>query len=527
MEGHLILVVDDHDSARYAKARVLRRAGYEVIEAASGEETLRLAAEREPRLIVLDIQLPDIDGWTVCTRLKQDPETASILVLQVSATFASEQDTVRSLEGGADACLTEPLEGPVLVATVRALLRARRAEDALRDALEREQSARNAAESANRAKDEFLALLSHELRTPLGTILTWVTLLRDNQPEEDLVRRGLEAIDRNTRVQVKLIEELLDVSRIVTGKTSLDLDLVDLAATLEEALESVRAEAMAKSITLRVDSLKDEYFVLGDATRMQQVMWNLLSNAVKFTPRDGWVETRFDRVGSEIRIQVTDSGKGITPDVLPHIFERFLQADSSTTRGEGGLGLGLAIVRHMVELHGGQVEASSPGPNQGSTFTVRLPVPALRDVPPSRRLVSRQHPPVPDLPAQTPLQGSTVLVLDDERDAREAVAAVLESAGARVRLAGTVEEALETIDRDGDPDVIVSDIAMPVQDGFAFIRQVRQRGASAAPALALTAHAGQHESSRILEAGFHSYLAKPIEAAKLIAAVVGLTRMPR
>src|SRR6185503_414866 len=328
----------------------------------------RLVEERDPRLVVLDVHLPDRDGWSICQALKADPKTASILVLQVSATFVTDGDRVRALDGGADACLTEPLEGPVLVATVRALLRARKAEDALREALAREQAARSIAETANRSKDEFLALLSHEVRTPLGAILSWVTLLRQHHPDADVLEQGLEAIERNTRVQVRLIEDLLDVSRIVTGKLRLDLALVDLALLIEGALESVRPAAIAKGI--RVDTFLDPALgsMLGDPTRLQQVLWNLISNAVKFTPKGGWIEIRAERRDSLAVVEFTDSGQGVDAAFLPFIFDRFRQADSSTTRREGGLGLGLAIVRHVVELHGGTVSAHSDGIGQGSTF---------------------------------------------------------------------------------------------------------------------------------------------------------------
>src|SRR5262245_51746094 len=251
-ETDLILIVDDNESARYTKSRVLRDTGYEVIEAASGDEGLRLIGERRPRLVILDVNLPGLDGWEVCRRLKVDPATASVVVLQVSATHVREEDTVRALEGGADASLTEPLEPTVLVATVRALLRARLAEDAMRDALAREQTSRLAAEAANRTKDEFLATLSHELRSPLSVILTWVALLRTGRLDDAGRTRALGAIERNTRLQAKLIEDLLDVSRIISGKMRLEVAVVDLDDVVEAALEAVRHAADAKDIQLEV-----------------------------------------------------------------------------------------------------------------------------------------------------------------------------------------------------------------------------------------------------------------------------------
>jgi signal transduction histidine kinase len=522
-ERGLILVVDDNETARYAKARTLRLAGYETLESGSGEDALRLIAQHKPRLVVLDVQLPDIDGWSVCRRVKSDPVSASVLVLQVSATFVSEEDTVRALEGGADACLTEPLEPPVLVATVRALLRARRAEEALRDALAREQVARGAAESANRAKDEFLALLSHELRTPLGAILNWVTLLRDGEVERSVMGRGLEAIERNTRIQAKLIEDLLDVSRIVTGKTHLDTALVDLTHVVDAALESVRPAAKSKGIRIGGSLSPSKALVQGDATRLQQVIWNLVSNAVKFTSHGGWVEVQVERRGDEAVVLVSDSGKGIDPGFLPYIFDRFRQADSSTTRSEGGLGLGLAIVRHVIELHGGSVAAHSEGPEKGATFTVRLPIAHASDAAPIA--VQRAQTPALEPVSARQLAGLAALVVDDDPDARDAAGAVLEAAGAKVRLASNVRDALAAIDAGGPPDVLISDIAMPVEDGFSLIRALRRsqpQGGRRLPTLALTAFAGEHAVEQIREAGFDAYLAKPIEARKLIAAVAKL-----
>jgi signal transduction histidine kinase len=516
----LVLVVDDNETARYGKCRILRQAGFEVIEAADGANALRLVAERKPRLLLLDVKLPDIDGWEVCRRIKANPGTESVLVLQMSATFVREDDTVRSLEGGADGCLTEPCDPLVLVATIRALLRARRAEDDLREALAREQGLRGAAEAANRAKDEFLATLSHELRSPLGAILTWASLLRTGRLDERRTKQAVEAIERNTRLQVRLIEDLLDVSRIISGKMRLEFALVDLAAVIEAALDSVRSVASAKGI--RIESTIDPSLgpVSGDAGRLQQVVWNLLSNALKFTPKAGHVEIRLTEVDSVAQIEVTDTGAGIDATLLPHIFERFRQADSSTTRAEGGLGLGLALVRHFVELHGGTVEAKSEGLGKGATFLVRLPLAAVR-LPP-RRVEAlealRARLPSVTLPN---LEGIRILVVDDEADAREAIAIVLEQCGASVTTASSVPEAM-TGYAGAAFDAIVSDIAMPHEDGFALIARLRERGST--PALALTAYASADDEQRVLAAGYQAYLTKPIVATDLGDAVARLVR---
>ncbi len=442
-----------------------------------------------------------------------------MLVLQVSATYVSEADTVRALEGGADACLTEPIEPPVLVATVKALLRARQAEDALRDVLAREQTIRAAAEAANRTKDEFLATLSHELRSPLGAILTWVTLLRSGRLNETKQTRALEAIERNARLQVKLIEDLLDVSRIISGKLRIEVSLVELASIVEAAIENIRPAADAKDIRVDATVEPDIGRISGDAARLQQVVWNLLSNAVKFTPKSGQVTVTVRRARSAAEIRVSDSGKGIDPAVLPHIFERFHQADSSSTRTESGLGLGLAIVRHIVEMHGGTVEASSAGLGKGSTFVVMLPLPALQSRIEGVRPALARPAPVGDS-----LSGARILVLDDEADARDSIAVVLESNGAVVEAAASVPAALAIV-RTAPPDVIVSDIAMPEQDGFAFVRRLRELpGAAAIPAVAFTAYAGNESNARILAAGYQDCLTKPIEAETLVATVERLLR---
>jgi len=523
----LILVVDDNEVGRYTKARILRDAGYEVVEGGTGEEAFRLVTERSPRLILLDVNLPDVDGWEVARRLKANPDTASVAILQVSATHVREEDTVRALEGGADASLTEPIEPAVLVATVRALLRARLAEDTLRDTLGREQVIRAAAEAANRTKDEFLATLSHELRSPLGVILTWVALLRSGRIDDAGRVRALEAIERNTRHQAKLIEDLLDVSRIISGKMRLDVGVVNLVEVIDAALEGVRHAADAKVIQLDFDHDATLGPVSGDPARLQQIVWNLLSNAVKFTPRGGRVTVRVGRVDSQAQIQVTDSGRGIDPTFLPHMFERFRQADSSTKRSEGGLGLGLAIVRHLVDLHGGSVSAESRGFGQGSTFTVHLPLRAI-STPVATSAPPRAVTPTPPVATLPDLNGLRVLVLDDEPDAREAIAAVLEGCAAAVTAVATVREALAAVER-GVAQVVVSDIAMPSEDGYGFIVQLRRQPADRGgtiPVVALTAHAGLQERQRILAAGFDEFLAKPIEPQELAATVSRMAARP-
>src|SRR5262245_25471936 len=601
-----ILNVNDDEAGRYASTRILQRAGYRVVEAATGREALdRLSCEL-PDLVVLDVKLPDMSGLEVCRQIKENPQTASTLVLHMSASFVNSWDTVRGLESGADGYLTEPLDPAVLVATVDSLMRLRRAETALREsetryrllfernplptwvydvetravlavndaalehygysreefmaltvmdlrppeeaaALEeilasapgstsrdtrhrrkdgaiievevraepllfgnrrarlviaadvtirrrvdqaraelliREQAARGQAEAANRSKDEFLAVLSHELRTPLHAIYGWARMLRAGSLDPGTIDRALAAVERNSALQAQIVEDLLDVSRVITGKLVLELGPVDLTDVAHVAAEAIRTQATARGVRVELQAESVGTIVTGDPARLQQVLGNLLSNAVKFTPGGGRVTVRVCRTETEARLVVRDTGRGISPEFLPHVFKRFSQADSSTTRTYTGLGLGLAIVRHLVELHGGTVSVESEGEGRGATFSVTLP---LRAPGQDGRAVKPPPPPAP--PGHR--AGIHVVVVDAGADSLALAAAVLTWSGAHVSTARSAMEALELMEHTV-PDVLVSDIGMPDEDGFTFIRRLRARPleqGGRVPAVALTAYA--------------------------------------
>lgn len=388
--------------------------------------------------------------------------------------------------------------------------------------LVREQAARAEAETANRTKDEFLAVLSHELRTPLTAILGWTHLLRGGGLGEAATERALETVQRNAKSQAQLIDDLLDVSRIITGKMSLNARAVELAAIVETAIESLRPLADANAIIVDAEIDHAASSITGDPHRLQQVIWNLLTNAVKFTPTDGRVTVRLIHdAPHHARLMISDTGQGIKPDFLPHIFDRFRQADGSSTRHHGGLGLGLAIVRHLVELHGGHIRAESAGEGQGSTFSVRFPLRTMTNTPIDRHAAdSDVH--VGSNTEQI-LDGLQVLVVDDEPDTRDLVSMVLRQSGADVRASATVVDALEVLAA-WRPDCIVSDIGMPGEDGFAFIRKMHATmNGAAIPAVALTAYASVEDRARTALAGFQHHLAKPIEPLELVTVIAGLT----
>jgi signal transduction histidine kinase/CheY-like chemotaxis protein len=400
----------------------------------------------------------------------------------------------------------------------------KRAEEERDRLLVREQRARAEAEAANRIKDEFLATLSHELRTPLTSILGWANLMREGTIGAALQGQALEAIARNAELQKQLIDDLLDVSRIITGKLRLDVHPVDLCAALRDAVDGVRPAADAKSIRLVCECALDATQVAGDQGRLQQVLWNLLFNAVKFTPEGGHIEARIERLGSHARVRISDTGQGIAPEFLPYVFDRFRQADGGTKRVYGGLGLGLAIVRHLVEAHGGTVEAESPGVGQGSTFSLTLPLLAVNIEAGEVGRVGRTLEitvagrPVPAL------AGVRVLVVDDDDDARQMIGAVLKRVGADVRDCGSADEAIKTL-RQWQPDVMVSDIGMPGEDGYDLIRRVRALAAEhggRTPAAALTAYAREDDRRRTLAAGYQLHVAKPIGSTELVTAVASL-----
>jgi signal transduction histidine kinase/ActR/RegA family two-component response regulator len=396
----------------------------------------------------------------------------------------------------------------------------KQAEEERAQLLIREQAARAEAESANRTKDEFLATLSHELRTPLTAILGWSHLLRMNKLREPQFAHALETIERNARSQSQLIDDLLDVSRIVTGKLQIELSTVNLAAVIEAAIESVHPALMGKG--LKLETLVESFCpVMGDAHRLQQILWNLLTNAIKFTPKGGQIKITVKRKNSELRVEVADTGIGVSPDFLPYIFDRFRQADGSTTRAQGGLGLGLAIVRHLVELHHGKVEVESPGAHRGSTFTVRLPALATASLRPD--LDKTQKIDSEDLLINSSriLDGLRILVVDDDPDTRDLVATILTRCGSEVRCSGSAADAIVAF-QEWNPDLLVSDIGMPEEDGYGLIRRLRKlrsKRAKQIPALALTAYATDEDRALALSAGFQMHLSKPIEPENLVSSI--------
>ncbi len=380
---------------------------------------------------------------------------------------------------------------------------------------------------ASRLKDEFLATVSHELRTPLTAILGWAHLLRSGQVEGEVVNTALETIERNARAQSQLIDDLLDVSRIITGNLRLDVRQIDPTSFMESAIESLRPAAEAKDVRIQKVMDTGVVSVAGDPARLQQVIWNLLSNAIKFTPKGGRVQVRLERVNSHIEIAVSDTGAGIDAEFLPHVFERFRQADQKTTRRHGGLGLGLSIVRHLVELHGGTVQAESPGAGLGATFVVKLPlVPVYQKDDPAERVhpAARETLPAYDCPER--LDGLKVLVVDDEFDTRQLLRAGIGQCGAEVLTASTVREALEAIEGER-PDLLISDIGMPGEDGYELIKQVRALPAGRGgkmPAIALTAYARTEDRLRALRAGYQMHISKPVELAELVTVMASLIR---
>lgn len=391
--------------------------------------------------------------------------------------------------------------------------------------LESERKARIEAERASRMKDDFLATLSHELRTPLNAILGYAHLLRDGTIGPLELREAIEVIERNARSQTQIIEDLLDMSRIVSGKLRLDVQRLDIVAVVTAAVDTVRPAADGKGI--RITSLLDPHVgpVKGDPSRLQQVIWNLLTNAIKFTPKGGKVQVALERVNSHIEITVSDTGEGIRPEFLPHVFDRFRQADASTTRRHGGLGLGLSIVKQLVELHGGTVRVKSPGLGEGSTFVVALPLSVTHE---DATEAAREHPKTPshsgDMCDEIDLTGLRVLVVDDELDARQLLTRILRACHAEVSTAASVPEAIEAVHRD-KPQVLISDLGMPGQDGYELIRAIRALPAAQGkdlPALALSAFARSEDRRRAMLAGFQTHVAKPVEPAELIAVVASL-----
>jgi len=394
----------------------------------------------------------------------------------------------------------------------------KQAEKERAELLAREQAARAEAESANRSKDEFLAIVSHELRSPLNAMLGWARLLRTRKFDAVTMERALETIERNGQAQLQLLEDLLDISRIIRGKIYLNVCTVDILSVITAAIETVQLAADTKSIELlSVVEASSSILVTGDFARLQQVIWNLLSNAIKFTPKGGRIAVQSQLIDSIVRISVSDTGKGINADFLPFVFDRFRQADSTSSRGHGGLGLGLAIVRQLVELHHGTVYVTSTGEGQGTTFTVELPL--------CNHQVTNQQDVVPSFTtARNPLTGLRILVVDDEADIRDYVTTVLEEYGAQVQETASVDAALIAIET-SPPDILVSDIGMPQQDGYSLIQKIRTLTSECGrniPAIALTAYARDEDRQRALAAGFQLYATKPIEPVKLVVAIAKL-----
>jgi PAS domain S-box-containing protein len=624
-----ILVVDDNEASRYVVARILRHAGYRVTEAATGDETLSAIARERPDLVILDVTLPDTDGYEICRRLKAEPATASVLVLHLSATFVHAGDAVRGLDGGADGYLTQPVDPPVLLATIRALLRVRQVEAALRESEARhrtlfehnplptwvldadtrmvigvnaaaiaqygysreefltividdlghrldepapaaigsestalwrhrtkggssidvelteaaltfgpdrvrlvmakdvtdrrqaeqtqaallavEQQARQDAEAANRAKDEFLAMLGHELRNPLAAIATGVAILERTGADPGTVSRTLAMASRQVKHLSRLLDDLLDVGRLMAGKMSLQAHALELGAVVAQTAASFQATAREAEHRLVVDAR--EVWVRGDATRLDEIVGNLISNAVKYTPRGGVITVRVGPVGEEAMVAVEDTGIGIDASLLQRVFELFVQGAQTIDRDRGGLGLGLTLVKRLVELHGGTVEVASPGLGRGSRFTVRLPaIP-----PPGPQLL---------IPSTPPTRRRRIVVVEDHEDSRILLRQLLELNGHEVYEAADGVSGLAEIIR-VRPDVALVDLGLPGLDGYEVARKVREACQGSVAIVALTGYDLADYRQRSREAGFDDHLVKPVSSDALSRILAAPPTPPR
>lgn len=625
-----ILVVDDNPAALYASSRVLRSAGYEVVEATTGAAALEAAPLAD--LVVLDINLPDIDGFEVCRRLRANAQTASLPVLHLSATFTNSKDFELGFEAGADSYLTRPVEPPVLIATVRTLLFARHAdlirrgldarlrtmfnlapaaiaildgalkfesvnpayceltgysadeltgrsfETLLTDRLDRsaaaepgagskgraalmrkdgeirqiewqiakenvsgvrilvatdvsghlqaeraresllasERAARTEAERSNRLKEEFLATLSHELRNPLNAILGWATILSRKPGLPEPVMQGLQAIERNSRIQARMISDLLDYAGITFGKVRLVAETIDPYPVVRAALDGVGEAARAAGVSIEPSFDEQPLRIEADAARLQQIVWNLLTNAIKFSNRGDAVQLTAGRDGDSFRLIVQDHGKGIDADFLPRIFERFSQQDATTTRSHGGLGLGMAIVRQLTDLHRGTIQAASAGKDKGARFTLHIPL--------SR---NEAAPTLSDSQTLRTMDFSEVvaLVVEDDDDARELTRRILTDVGAKVIEASSADAAVASMES-CSANILISDIGMAREDGYQLLRRLRELGygPDVLPAIALTAFARAEDRSAALSAGFQDHLVKPLDPQTLVLRVASLRK---
>ena len=482
----LILNVDDSDAARYAKTRILTRAGYRVIEAASGEEALARCASENPALVLLDTKLPDISGFDVCRHLKQNKSTAYILVLQTSASYVGTPDKVRALDCGADNYLFEPIEAEELVANVRALLRLGRVERELRD--------------VDRRKDEFLAILAHELRNPLGPIRNAVELLRMTEPSPSpMQEHARQIILRQTDHMVRLVDDLLDVSRISQGKIALRRAPLDLCSVVRAAVETSLPNIEARQHQLSM-AMPAALWIDGDAVRLTQVVGNLLNNAAKFTPPGGTIGLSVLREGGMAVVRVQDSGIGIAPQQIASIFNLFAQAGHAPDRVQDGLGIGLSLVRTLVQLHGGSVAASSEGEGKGSNFEIRLPAGdvALADDAAGTGA------------SGSAAQGRRILVVDDSADSANIIASLLQLAGHETHVAHSAHQAIEAAQA-LRPDVIFLDIGLPDMRGDEAATRIRALPQlSATVLIALTGYGQDKDRATAIAAGFDLHLTKPV-----------------
>ena len=587
-----ILLVDDRPENLMALEATLSYLDQNIVKANSGREALKLLLDHDFALILMDVHMPEMDGFETAALIRQREKSQSIPIIFLTAMNKSEGQVFRGYSLGAVDYIFKPFEPEILkakvavfielykktkeikrqaelllvknreldhtnramatlyqeierkndelemrvhqrtseLATTNAALQAeiverRRAEDERSKMLAREQKARAEAEAANHAKDEFLATVSHELRTPLTSILGWTRLLRLREPDPAALQRGLETIERNAKPQAKLIEDILDVSRIISGKLRIEARPIELAPIIEMAIDAVSPAAEAKTISIEAAFGAMVGEVRGDPTRLQQVVWNLLSNAVKFTPNGGAISIDLSRQGECARIIVSDNGCGISAEFLPFVFDRFSQAERHMTRKHGGLGLGLAIVRHLVEMHGGIIQVESAGEGQGATFTVDLPLTnsqaeATRAAGEERETAETSMP-----ESLQALQDVRILLVDDDPDTLQMLTMALEHAGGEVRACASAHEALDALG-EWRADLLVSDIGMPNEDGYALIRKVRSlepEMGGAMPAIALTAFAGAADRSRALSAGFQKHISKPVEPFDLIRVIAQLS----